>query len=228
MMATIRNRACAAAVIATATTLCASATAERFPDDSAAVAATSGAATRADDRLKLHFASGHSFTYEDAPSCRESDDLAEARCHRFRLDGYERRWRLFRIAVVFYEGGDTILVDDRTGAETVIDGEMHFSPSGTHIVEILAGADGYDASGPAVQIWRRRGDKFVVEWTGAPDAREGADIQYGLVAWPSPGRIEFRSMVPGDWDRIAKQRTTDVVKHFTLIRRPKGWRLVRW
>lgn len=189
--------------------------------DAPEIAAAKGAASRDGSRLTLRFRSGATRIFEDAPACEIEEE--QARCVAYVLNGYHPEWHLFRVAIHFYEGGDDILIDDRTGDETVIDGFAQFSSSGNHIVEILAGPDGYDASGPAVQIWRRRGSRFVVEWRSGPN---GEDAQYELVDWPSPGRLELRSRTPGHWDHAAKQMTPDSISTFTLKRRPKGWRVM--
>jgi hypothetical protein len=217
-----RSFALAVATLALAAAICASANASR-DGDLATVKASRGAATRDGPRLTLHFASGGTFIYEDAAACDNEDDLDDANCYGYELAGHEREWHLFRVLVYLWEGQSHIFVDDRTGEETHLDGYPLFSQSGNQIVEILYGPDGYDATGPAVQVWRRQGTKFVVEWTGSP--YKEPETQYSVLGWWSPGRIDLRATTRGEWDREAGRSTPDIVKYFTLKRRPKGWRL---
>lgn len=210
------------AAIAFAALIFTSARADRL-DDELALSDAKGFATREGNRLVLTLASGKTVAYEDPPVCR--DPLPNALCYGHRLEGYERQWNLFRVAIDLWEGRDHLLIDDRTGEETAFDGDLQFSASGNHVVEMLAGVDGYDSKGPAVQVWRRRGHKFVVEWSGAPDV--GEETYYSVLAWLTPGRIDLRSMTRGQWDREAEQMTPDILRYYVLKRRAKGWQLFK-
>jgi len=186
------------------------------PDNEAKRIATVGAlANRDGDRLILRLATGATRTFVNAAACRDENPVVEARCVGYEFTTYDRSRRVFVLNVYFFEGTDSLLVDDRTGRATFFDGQLALSPSGAFVVETLAGRDGYDQSGPAIQIWRRGRVRFVREWKAEPGIGEEVhEAFYRVLDWPAEDRVELQATLDGE------------VKRFTLLRGRKGWRTV--
>ncbi|MBL9096622.1 MAG: hypothetical protein JNK07_06815 [Alphaproteobacteria bacterium] len=184
------------------------------PDEEAKrLAATSPFAKREDDRLILRMVTGATRTFVNAPACRDENPVVEARCVGYEFTAYNRAHRLFILNVYYYEGTDSLLVDDRTGRVTTFDGRIALSPSGDFVAETLAGLEGYDQAGPAIQIWRRGRIKFVREWRAAPGIANESEALYQVLKWPTEDRIEMQVAVDGE------------VSGFKLLRGPKGWHI---
>ena len=166
------------------------------PDQEAKVIAAAGASAKRDgDRLILRLAD-KTRAFANAPSCRDENAPPRTRCIGYELISHESSQRMFVLNVYYYEGSDTLLVDDRTGRRTQFEGPTSLSPKGRYAIEILA--NDYEAGSPDLQIWRRGRLKFVREWGGDPgfDAPNEPDqIAYRLVRWVSEDFVELEALL---------------------------------
>lgn len=182
------------------------------PDEEAKrLAAVDRFAERHGDRLTLRMVTGATRTFVNARACRDGNPIIETRCVGYEFTSYERSRHLFVLNVYFYEGTDSLLVDDRTGRGMPFDGQIALSPTGDLVAETLGG---YDQAGPAIQIWRRGRVRFVREWKAAPGIAGAHEAYYEVLEWPTEDRIELRVGFDGETRRI------------TLRRGPKGWHVV--
>jgi hypothetical protein len=171
-------------------------------------------ANRQGDRLVLRLSSGATRVYEDKPECRIADQ--EAKCQRYRLVAHARTRGVFVVAKLYSESAEYLLVDDGSGDEAVLRQFPIFSPSGKHVLVLLMNDE---QLGFAVQVWRRDGARFVLDWSGSPHA-EGGYTSYRLVRWLSEGTIELQS------DASLEPPKTNLLKRFTLRHAAKGWNVV--
>jgi hypothetical protein len=179
-----------------------------------ALAAADADAEREGDRLVLHLRSGAQKEYVNSPKCGEPSE--EARCQLYVLIAHAHWSRAFVVAQLQYESSKYLLVDDGSGVETTLSRFPDFSPSGERVLERIS-AD--DRVGFAVQLWRREGDRFVLEWSASPHT-DGVYTSYDLVRWRSEDIIELRA------------KTTFLpprpfaIRHFELRHSADGWKVV--
>jgi hypothetical protein len=87
-----------------------------------------------------------------------------------------------------------------------------FSPSGQHVLVILEN----DAVGEyAIQVWRREGSQFVLDWK-----RDDDYAKYMLVRWASENTIELQVKIGFEPPKL------DVTKRLSLHHTPQGWVVV--
>jgi hypothetical protein len=139
--------------------------------ESKSLAVDSGA-NRLGDRLMLHLSSGATRTYQDRSECKIAGH--EASCQKYRLVAHAGTRGVFVVAKLYYESAEYLLVDDSSGEEAVLRQLPVFSPSGKHALVLL---ENDEQLGFAVQVWRREGHRFVVDWSGSPHA-EGVYTSY--------------------------------------------------
>jgi hypothetical protein len=132
------------------------------------------------------------------------------------LIAHARTRGVFVVAKLYYESAEYLLVDDGSGDEAVMRQFPIFSPSGKHALVLLMNDE---QLGFAVQIWRRDGHRFVLDWSGSPYA-EGMYTSYKLVRWPSEGKIELHSETSFDPPK------SSLLKKFTLRQAARGWKIV--
>lgn len=176
-----------------------------------ALSAADGSADRDGGRLTFHTRSGVAKSYDDRPGCSPSAD--DSACQTYRLIAYACSRGVFVTARLFYEHVEYLLIDDATGAETTLRGFPIFSPSGNHVLVLLMNDE---ELGFAVQIWRRQGSTFVLDWQGSP-AAEGLYTSYTLVDWASEHEIDIRS------ETNFGQSRPLVIKTISLRQAPRGW-----
>jgi hypothetical protein len=171
-------------------------------------------AVRQGGQLTLHLSSGDTKRYVDNPACQTPG--LESKCQKYRLIVHAQSRGVFIIAKLYYESVEYLLVDDGSGDETVVRGFPHFSPSGKHVVVLLMNDE---QLGFAVQVWRREGHKFILDWSGSPYA-EGMYTSYNLVGWPSEDTIEIESETENEPPQPRVKR------HFVLHHAVNGWKVI--
>jgi hypothetical protein len=114
-------------------------------------------------RLILFFENGKHQNYNDKTNCETfSDD-----CRVFLLEAYFPALHYFMIREYFYEGGDHILVDDRSGRESGLPGDQYYSPDGNRFFIKQESHVSWSDDNGEMQIWRRMGDGLELEWKGS-------------------------------------------------------------
>jgi hypothetical protein len=181
--------------------------------DSKALAVGSDA-HRQEDSLILHLNSGVTKAFKDTPECREVDH--EAKCQKYVWIAHARTRGVFVVAKLYYESAEYLLVDDGSGEEAVLRQFPKFSPSGKHALVLLINDE---QLGFAVQIWRREGRRFVLDWSGSPHA-EGMYTSYKLIRWPSENTIELQSESSFDPPK------PKLLKKFNLSLTRSGWNAI--
>ena len=158
-------------------------------DEARALQAANGSAERDGTRLTIHLTSAKAKVLNDGPSCNDEATKANS-CYGYEFDRYDRARGLFVVRQLYYEGGDHILVDDRTGEETRLQSAPSFSPHGDIAVELVYGESHYYTGNPALNVWRRVGGKFVREWS-MPIVDDG---QYEILGWASNESVDIREV----------------------------------
>jgi hypothetical protein len=181
-----------------------------------ALKADDASAVRQGDRLILHLGSGATTAYVDRPECRSKDPVQESKCYRYGLIAHAPSRGVFALVKAYYEGSKYLLVNDASGIETTVRSFPILSPSGEHALVLLMNDD---ELGFAVQIWRRDGPKYVLDWQGSPHA-DGSYTSYKLVRWPSENTIELQAKMSFERPK------PDVTKRFSLHHTPQGWGVV--
>jgi hypothetical protein len=169
---------------------------------------------RQGDRLLLHLGSGLTREFDDKPECKSQGQ--EAKCQMYRLVAHARARGVFVVAKLYYESAEYLLVDDTSGEEAILRQFPSFSPSGKHALVLLMNDE---QLGFAIQIWRRDGRRFVLEWSGSPHA-DGMYTTYNLVRWQSDASIELQSETSFDPPKPS------ALKKFALRQSSQGWKVV--
>ncbi len=97
--------------------------------------------------------------------CGSKDPDKQAKCKQYKLIAHAPSRGMFVLVEAFYEGADYLLVSDVSGDETIVPSFPIFSPSGEHVL-VLSQDD--SIGDYAIQVWRRDGVRFVLEWKGWP------------------------------------------------------------
>jgi hypothetical protein len=177
-----------------------------------ALKADDASAVRRGDRLILHLGSGATKAYVDRPECGSKDPVQESKCQKYRLIAHARSRGLFVLVKAYYEGAAYLLVNDASGEEAKVPSFPIFSPSGQHVLVILDN----DAVGEyAIQVWRREGSRFVLDWK-----RDDGYAKYKLVRWASENTIELQAKIGFEPPK------PDVTKRLSLHHTPQGWGVV--
>lgn len=179
-----------------------------------ALAAADADAEREGDRLVIHLRSGAQKDYVNSPECGVPSE--ETKCQLYVLIAHAHWCRAFVVARLQYESSEYLLIDDDSGIETALPRFPDFSPSGERLLERIS-ADG--RVGFAVQIWRREGDRFVLEWSASPHA-DGVYTSYDLVRWRSEDMIELRA------ETTFLPPRPVAIRHFELRRSAEGWKVI--
>jgi hypothetical protein len=182
--------------------------------ESKALAVGDADAERQGSRLVLHSRSGATKIYKNGPECKIPS--LESECQTYTLVAHASSRGVFVVAKLYYESVEYLLVDDVTGDETTLRAFPVFSPSGNHVLVLLMNDN---EVGFAVQIWRREGHRFVLDWSGSPHT-EGSYTSYELVGWPVENRIRLRS----ETDFESEKPT--LKKYFELHLSGHRWNLV--
>jgi len=181
-----------------------------------ALEADDASAGRQGDRLVLRLSSGGTKAYEDRRECRSEDPRQQSRCQKYRLIAHARSRGVFVLIKAYYEGSKYLLVNDATGDEATLPSFPILSASGQHAVVLLMD-DG--VLGFAIQVWRREGPRFVLDWEGSPHV-EGIYTWYKLVRWPSENTIQLQAKID-----FAPPRP-DAIRHFSLQHAAQGWEII--
>jgi hypothetical protein len=179
-----------------------------------ALAAADADAERQGDRLRLHLKSGAIRNYQDRPECKSLGE--ESKCQKYVLVVHASSRGTFVVAKLYYESITCLLIDDVTGDETTLRSFPDFSPSGNRALALLINDEQF---GFAVQIWRREGHKFVLEWSASPYT-DGFYTSYELVRWKSERTLELRAETTFDPPRSIEK------KYFDLHDAADGWKVV--
>ena len=148
---------------------------------------------------------------------RDEHGLDDGNCYRYSLVADLPDQHAFIVAEDYYEGESLLLVDDRTGRQTGLDGMPVFSPDGARF--FINDDDEANDHDNNIEIWRRDGDAATIEWSHPVkqvhvEAPALKDIYHVSVSdWSKPERISLAfSSGRRDWDG-----------HLTLG--AKGWAL---
>lgn len=189
-----------------------------------ALKAAAGKAARQGERLILTLAgAGKPQIFADNRKACSDDNAAD--CARYRLVAALPSRHAFLVSKSVYEGcADLILVDDRSGRRTTLSEVPVFSPDGERLLvqndcEMGGGADEHH-----LEIWKRAGDGWKLEWSYTDDQ--------AMAAEPKLMNLFHSQVASWDGDRITLRFTATIDgfasdQHWTgtLTRTPKGWRL---
>src|SRR5258707_5642049 len=83
-------------------------------------------------------------------------------CHSTMLTKaiYATGWHIFLVQKMFYEGGDALMFDDRTGRETGVPTIPRHSLSDREFIML-----GNGAGGVSITVWRVVVDTAIQEWS---------------------------------------------------------------
>jgi hypothetical protein len=174
-------------------------------------------AQRSGESLLLKFAKGTSSIFEDRSECPPMN-ISEDNCRRYQLVADLPTRHSFVLFVNYYEGGDFLVVDDRTGRTLKISGQPFFNRDGDLMIEI----DNAEAYGdPGIRIWHRWGQEWLLEWKHSTED-DPIDHYTSLKQWNNDQiLLDF-------WLEGAPNAP---IKHWNgmLIRQGKDWKLrVTW
>jgi len=151
-----------------------------------------GRAERHGDDLVLRPARGDRLVFTDHKQACESDDVDN--CIGFALMGDFRKSNAWVLQKFYYEGGSFVLIDDRSGRQTDLNGMPVFSPDGRKF--LVTPYDLENGAGPNnMEIWRRDGEGAVLEWahTFEQALAEAPDLQIPYltegVTWHKDGIV---------------------------------------
>lgn len=188
--------------------------------ESIALPAAKGRIARRGDDLILTLANGKTLVlHSDVKGCHDGYE----HCDGYRLIADLPSRHFYLVDESYYEGGDTRLIDDRTGRVTTIASIPVFSPDGARFLVRNEDVTG-ETEGDNLEIWRRDGDGAKREWSANLDAANtGVPQTFGVY------HIE---VVSWTGDRIALSITSDDSGakpakswHGSLLRDGRGWHL---
>jgi hypothetical protein len=177
-----------------------------------ALAAAGGRVERRGDVLVVRPARGPALSFAAKPECKSPK--TEGDCVDYALLAEVRSLGVFVVVRMFYEGGEYLLIDEKTGETTTVDDFPQFSPSGRTIATFGNEENGSEET--AVQLWSRQGRKWVVAWRGGPI---GPHWNYSLVAWRGDHAVQVRADPACCEDHPPAARTVE------LERTRDGWRV---
>jgi hypothetical protein len=161
------------------------------------IRAQDGRVLRQGDELALKLDNGgRMFLRNDDSMCLEG--IIPARndgCVAFFFVGHAQRFYLLRAR--YDAGSDYRLIDDGTGASTIVPAEPHFSPDGRHLVTVCA-ENAYDPVG--IEIWSLGAGEPSREWTHQPQQY----AVYSFVRWDGNASIalEVKTYVDHDLKQL--------------------------
>jgi len=109
-------------------------------------------------------------------------------CLIYRFVAHAPSRHLFLVQANFYEGGEWLLIDDRSGRSMIVSARPRFGPDPNLFLVI---DDDYAyGSGDELQIWRRQGDRATREWNRRVD-EEPSEHRVRLLRWEKDSAIEL-------------------------------------
>lgn len=162
-----------------------------------------GRAERLGDTLALYPSAAAPVRLSGDPKVCEAGDVGH--CALFVLEADQPGSHAWLVERFLYEGSDFLLIDDRSGRQTQLNGKPVFSPDGARFL-VAPFSDENEVGPNNLEIWRRQGDGAVLEWSHPAAAVmvedpqlpapytvtvrrwQGARIDLTLTAAFSPGR----------------------------------------
>ena len=189
-----------------------------------AISAAQGSATRDGSVLTLNLLKGGKKVYRDSEECAGTQDWTL--CTSYLLIGHGRSNHIFLLAKFQYEFTEFILVDEATGEETSVRSFPSFSPSGRYVLVLIMNDE---ELGFAVQVWRRNGSKFILDWSGFPgqesvststDYKLITYTDYKLTEWSNDNKIDLQARL----DFLGREQA---VHRYSLHNSELGWTIKR-
>jgi hypothetical protein len=175
-----------------------------------------GRAERHGDALVLIPGQGERLSFTDHKLACEAGDED---CIGFALMGEFPKGNAWVVQRFFYEGGDFLLIDVRSGRQTKLNGMPFFSPDGGSF--LVAPYDEESDAGPNnLEIWRRDGDSAVLEWAHPFAAAYQEDSSLQQLYEVRPVRWDKDRITLALSDPITRRRWSG-----TLMRDKDGWHL---
>ncbi len=184
----------------------------------AALALAGSSVLRDQDRLTLVLRSGLKKSFTNRPQCHSEDVVELAQCVSYRLIAHMKSIHAFVVVKMLSDGGDYLVIDDQSGAETGLGNVPLFSRSGKRLIV----APTYvDEDGGTIQIWSRVGDRYMRAWSGSPFLPDSAPayVEYDPIQWDSEDKVQVRVNVR-DFPKPER------VVFFSLRRDSGNWRVV--
>ncbi len=190
-----------------------------------ALAFAKARATRESGSLHLKLSGGDVLNLQNgAGDC----SLTAADCLHYIFTADLPARHAFLVLEARYEGGDWILIDDRTGMRTKLDAVPVFSPDNERLL-ILSQNEAYGGFF-GIEIWRRMGDAAVREWShslagdapefGGAKASCPAETFAENAAWRGNRRIAFELHSSASFG-CAEASWPSLIEYG-----PGGWRLL--
>jgi hypothetical protein len=141
------------------------------------LAAAQDRAWRRNDSLFLAITAGPPVELVNLPDC---DDTSEKDCRSFYLAADLASRHSFLVEETFFNGSRFLLIDDRSGRKTELDGPPQFGPDDSTILVI---DNDETFVKPSVQVWQRSGDAFVRVFSHD----NAVGVSASLEAWDADG-----------------------------------------
>jgi hypothetical protein len=182
---------------------------EGSPDEKPCLKDLAGVAKRDGGILSLKLNNGKTKVISDAKECEDPDK--EGLCVTHRLLGYIGD-RQFIVQVLPYECPYVLLVNRRTGEETMLGGLPHLSPNKKRFVLTASSVAGECSPEYTVAIFSLASDPPRLEWRfTAPDV----DEDYVTDGWDGENRVRLQGYANGKWTATDLKLTA------------QGWQLKR-
>ena len=131
--------------------------------ESKVLATSHGRVRRLDDTLILILSGGKNLTLRnDTPDCSGDIGHLDRLCGSFLMLADLPNHHFYLVCLIEDESVDYLLIDDRTGHETLVDAVPIFSADGTHF--LVQNDDEMNDHDNNLEIWRRENDGAVLEW----------------------------------------------------------------
>lgn len=178
-----------------------------YKEEAAQIVPFADRVRRDGDILRLALRNGRETTLRYPPGyCDGPED-----CVVYNFGGYLEAADSYVIAVRYYEQGDYMLVDSRTGAETKIGAAPHIDPSGTRFIAV--GTSEMEGNLNGFEMWSLTPDGPRME------RRYETTELFTFRAWNTPRIIELTHWI---WSDAANEK---VPVDARLLRIGSGWKL---
>jgi hypothetical protein len=174
----------------------------RDPIEGPRLAGSGGHVTRDGSALSFKLGTGRTLALVDDMQCGQLVCPPEIE-RSFEYLGGSADGRYQAVADHWYDGGDALLVDSRSGAIVTLAGSPVFAPGGKRLAASMSDPE---ASGPnALEVWSLGGDGPSLDFAVKADATQDA---FDIVGWGDANHLKLKR---GAWDD--RDRPTIMLAH---------------
>jgi hypothetical protein len=169
----------------------------------AALKASGGRVLRNGTGLRLHLSAGRDLVLQNQSTSPPPDDKFEQECVSYSLIADLKSRGVYVVSANYYEGGDYLVIDDRSGQQTKVGAPPQFGPDPARFLTI----DNNEAYGDgSIVLWERQKGLFREVWRD-----QHGDNAAHVQEWKQPGVIKLK-LDPIGGEPPLQRSTATIVK----------------